>query len=49
MDLSTLCKYLCKLDNNFPPYGLWNEYYNVVNFNKLIINNNTDKRELTII
>jgi len=49
MDLSTLCKYLCKLDNNFPPYGLWNEYYNVANFDKLIINNNKVKRELIII
>ncbi len=27
LDMSYVCKELCKLDNNFPPNGMWIEYY----------------------
>ena len=29
LDLSNACNELCKIDDNFPPNGLWVEYYNV--------------------
>ena len=29
LDLDYVCKELCKLDDNFPPNGLWCEYYKV--------------------
>jgi predicted helicase len=37
LDLSIVCKKLCELDNNFPPNGLWVEYYNVKDLRNIII------------
>jgi predicted helicase len=37
LDLSIVCKELCELDNNFPPNGLWVEYYNVNDLRDIII------------
>ena len=37
LDLSIICKELCELDNNFPPNGLWVEYYNVKDLRDIII------------
>jgi superfamily II DNA or RNA helicase len=44
LDLSIVCKELCKLDNNFPPNGLWVEYYNVNDLSDIIIIVNKKKK-----
>jgi len=36
LDLSLICKRLCELDNQFPPNGLWVEYYNVKDLRDII-------------
>jgi superfamily II DNA or RNA helicase len=36
LDLSTICKELCSLDCNFPPNGLWIEYYAVSELRDII-------------
>ncbi len=37
LDLSIICNELCKLDNKFPPNGLWIDYYNVKDLRDIII------------
>jgi hypothetical protein len=37
-ELSKLNEKLCELDSNFPPNGLWIDYYSINNLNDLIIN-----------
>ena len=49
LDLSIVCKELCKLDNNFPPNGLWVEYYNVKDLRDIIIIVNKKKKMGAII
>ena len=49
LDLSIVCKKLCELDNNFPPNGLWVEYYNVNNLRDIIIIVNNKKQNGAII
>jgi len=44
LDLSIVCKELCKLDNNFPPNGLWVEYYNVKDLRDIITITNKKKK-----
>ena len=44
LDLSFVCKELCKLDNNFPPNNLWVEYYNVKDLRDIIIIVNKKKK-----
>lgn len=44
LDLSIVCKELCALDNNFPPNGLWVEYYNVKDLRDIIIIVNKKKK-----
>lgn len=44
LDLSIVCKELCELDNNFPPNGLWVEYYNVKDLRNIIIIVNQKKK-----
>lgn len=36
LNLSIVCDKLCQLDNNFPPNGLWTDYYRVKNINEII-------------
>lgn len=36
LNLSKICKELCKLDNNFPPHDLWNDYYNIKDLQEII-------------
>jgi hypothetical protein len=36
LDLDQAIIYLCKIDNHFPPVGLWTEYYDVKNLQELI-------------
>lgn len=36
LNLSKICGELCKLDNNFPPNGLWNDYYNIKDLQEII-------------
>jgi len=36
VNLSVVCNKLCQLDNNFPPNGLWTEYYKIKNINEII-------------
>ena len=36
LDLSIVCKKLCKIDTLFPPNGLWVEYYNVKDLRDII-------------
>lgn len=49
LDLSIVCKELCELDNNFPPNGLWVEYYNVKDLRDIIIIVNKKKKMGAII
>ena len=44
LDLSLLCKELCKLDSCYPPYGLWIEYYNVKTLQDIITIINKKKK-----
>jgi superfamily II DNA or RNA helicase len=44
LDLSIVCKELCELDNNFPPNGLWVEYYNLKDLRDLITITNKKKK-----
>ena len=44
LDLSIVCKELCELDNNFPPNGLWVEYYNVKDLRDIITITNKKKK-----
>ena len=44
LDLSIVCKKLCELDNNFPPNGLWVEYYNVKDLRDIITITNKKKK-----
>jgi predicted helicase len=43
LDLSIVSKELCKLDSNFPPNGLWVEYYNIKDLQDIIIIKNKKK------
>jgi len=36
LNLALVCQELCKLDNNFPPNGLWIEYYKVHELSDII-------------
>ena len=36
LNLSNACNELCKIDDNFPPNGLWVEYYNVNDLRDII-------------
>jgi len=36
LNLSIVCDKLCQLDINFPPNGLWTDYYKVKNINEII-------------
>ena len=49
LDLSIVCKKLCELDNNFPPNGLWVEYYNVKDLRDIITITNKKKKMGAII
>lgn len=49
LDLSIVCKELCELDNNFPPIGLWVEYYNVKDLRDIIIITNKKKKRGVIL
>lgn len=44
LDLNILCKELCSLDEQFPPFGLWEEYYNVPHLRNIIIIVNKKKK-----
>jgi superfamily II DNA or RNA helicase len=44
LDLNILCKELCSLDEQFPPFGLWEEYYNVSHLRNIIIIVNKKKK-----
>jgi hypothetical protein len=47
-DLLYVCKELCKLDSNFPPFGLWVEYYNITDLRDIIIiNSSLNKKKKT--
>jgi superfamily II DNA or RNA helicase len=43
MDLLTATKKLCELDELFPPYDLWNEYYNITGLSQIFNINNFKK------
>ena len=45
LDLSIVCKELCKLDKEFPPNGLWVEYYNVKDLRDIITITNKKKKK----
>jgi len=36
LDLAVVCSELCKLDNQFPPNGLWVDYYNINDLGDII-------------
>lgn len=45
LDIYNLSKILCNIDNKFPPYDFWIEYYNVKKLNQIInINNKKDNK-----
>lgn len=49
LDLTVVCKKLCIIDNNFPPNGLWVEYYNVKDLGEIISVNNKKKKSSQIL
>jgi len=44
LDLNILCRELCSLDELFPPFGLWEEYYNVPHLRNIIVIVNKKKK-----
>jgi predicted helicase len=36
LNLDLICRELCKIDDNFPPYGLWVEYYKIKSLENMI-------------
>ena len=44
LDLSIVCTGLCKIDTQFPPNGLWVEYYNVKDLRDIIELSNKKKK-----
>jgi len=46
LDLSIVCNELCKLDDNFPPNGLWIEYYTLYDLRNIIMINVQKKKLL---
>jgi superfamily II DNA or RNA helicase len=44
LDLSFVSNELCKLDSNFPPNGLWVEYYNVKDLSEIVVITNKKKK-----
>ena len=44
LDLSIVCNELCKIDELFPPNGLWVEYYSVKDLRDIIIITNNKKK-----
>lgn len=49
LDLATINEKLCKLDDMFPPYGLWVEYYNVKELSDIIKISNKQKKPKLVI
>ena len=45
LDISKICNELCKSDDNFPPYGLWAEYYKLKDLSQIIDYNNKKKKK----
>jgi superfamily II DNA or RNA helicase len=48
LNLSIVCEELCKLDDKFPPKGLWVEYYNIKSLQD-IINIVSKKKKIAVI
>jgi len=48
LELSFVCEKLCELDNNFPPNGLWVEYYNLKCLSDIIVINIYKKKSIII-
>jgi superfamily II DNA or RNA helicase len=44
LEISDVACELCKIDNNFPPYRLWCEYYDIKDLRELITITNTKKK-----
>jgi superfamily II DNA or RNA helicase len=49
MNLAFICDELCKLDDKFPPNGLWVDYYNVSQLREVIIITTTKKKISTLL
>jgi predicted helicase len=49
LDLASNCIILCNIDNNFPPYDLWTEYYEIGNLNSIFDIYNRKKKKSGII
>lgn len=45
-DIYNICYQLCQIDNLFPPFGLWTDYYNVKNLNEIIIISMDKKKKI---
>ncbi len=49
LDLQIVCEQLCKIDNLFPPNGLWIKYYGIKQLGDIIvITNNIKKRSIIL-
>jgi predicted helicase len=48
LELSSICTELCKIDQMFPPNGLWTDYYNVTELQDIIIASPHKKKSLII-
>jgi len=48
LELSSICTELCKIDQMFPPNGLWTDYYNVTELQDIIITSPHKKKSLII-
>jgi hypothetical protein len=49
IELSSITNELCKIDELFPPLGLWVEYYNVMDLRNIITITNKKKKLGTFI
>jgi hypothetical protein len=49
LNLSIICEELCKIDDKFPPEGLWVEYYNIKSLQDIITIVNKKKKIAVIL
>ena len=47
LNLSIICEELCKIDDKFPPEGLWVEYYNIKSLQDIITIVNKKKKNIS--
>ena len=49
LEMDEVCKKLCEIDSNFPPSGLWCDYYQINNLNEIICLAPSNKKKKKIL